>query len=58
VDAWKIPVNLVFEVFELVKDYTKVEMYALTFQPKRPVNSVPANIDTKLACYHEKSNLK
>lgn len=43
-DAWKIAMQLVKQVYLLTKKFPKEEMYALTSQTKRAAVSVPANI--------------
>ena len=57
-DAWKISISLVIEVYKVAKDYPKEEMYALTSQTKRAVISVPANIAEGLGRQYKKDTLQ
>jgi four helix bundle protein len=43
-EAWKQSMELVKDIYVLVKEYPKDEMYALTSQTKRAAVSIPANI--------------
>ncbi len=43
-DAWKVSMQLVKEVYLLTKQFPKEELYALTSQTKRAAVSVPSNI--------------
>lgn len=43
-DAWKISMQLVKEIYVLIKSYPKDELYGLTSQTKRAAVSVSCNI--------------
>jgi four helix bundle protein len=43
-EAWKKSMQLVKDIYLLVKGYPKEELYALTSQTKRAATSVPCNI--------------
>ncbi len=43
-DAWKISMQVVKEIYALLKKYPKEELYGLTSQTKRAAISIPANI--------------
>jgi len=43
-NVWNISLDLVEDVYRLVGNFPKSEMYALTDQLKRAVISVPSNI--------------
>jgi four helix bundle protein len=43
-DAWKMSIELVKEVYLLTKTFPKDELYGLTSQTKRAAVSVPCNI--------------
>ena len=43
-DTWKVSMQLVKEVYVLVKKFPKEELYGLTSQTKRAAVSIPANI--------------
>ncbi|MCX7771408.1 MAG: four helix bundle protein [Proteobacteria bacterium] len=43
-DVWKEGIELVVEVYNLVKGFPKVEIYGIVDQIKRAVISIPSNI--------------
>jgi four helix bundle protein len=43
-DAWKISMQLVKEIYLLTKVYPKEELFALTSQTKRAAVSIPSNV--------------
>lgn len=43
-DAWKISMSLVKEVYLVTRKFPKEELYALTSQTKRAAISIPSNI--------------
>jgi len=43
-EAWKKSMKLVRDVYAIVKDFPKEELYGLTSQIKRAAISIPANI--------------
>ena len=53
-EAWKKPMNLVKEVYLIVKTYTNEELFALTSQTKRAAVSIPANIAVMVEIIKEK----
>ncbi len=57
-DAWKISINLVTEVYKVLKLYPKEELYSLTSQTKRAAISVPANIAEGLGRQYKKDTLQ
>ena len=57
-DAWKISMQLVKEIYLLTKTYPKEEMYALTSQTKRAAVSVPANIAEGMGRQYKKDTLQ
>jgi four helix bundle protein len=57
-DAWKISINLVTEVYKSLKLYPKEELYSLTSQTKRAAISVPANIAEGLGRQYKKDTLQ
>ncbi len=57
-DAWKISINLVTEVYKVLKLYPKEELYSLTSQTKRAPISVPANIAEGLGRQYKKDTLQ
>ena len=57
-DAWKISMQLVKEVYLLTKKFPKEELYALTSQTKRAAVSVPANIAEGLGRQYKKDTLQ
>ncbi len=57
-DAWKISISLVSEVYEVAKNYPKEEIYSLTSQTKRAAISVPANIAEGLGRQYKKDTLQ
>ena len=57
-DAWKISMQLVKEIYLLTKTYPKEESYALTSQTKRAAVSVPANIAEGMGRQYKKDTLQ
>ena len=43
-DAWKLSVDLVTDIYELTKTFPRDEMYGLTNQMRRSAVSIPSNI--------------
>jgi four helix bundle protein len=43
-DAWKVAMQLVKEIYAITSKYPKEELFALTSQTKRAAVSVPSNI--------------
>lgn len=43
-EAWKEPVELSVDVYELTKHFPKEELYALTSQLRRSAISIPSSI--------------
>ena len=57
-DAWKMAMNLVVEVYKVAKNYPKEETYALTSQSKRASVSVAANIAEGIGRQYKKDTLQ
>ena len=57
-DAWKVSMQLVKEIYVLTKNYPKEELYALTSQTKRAAVSVPSNIAEGMGRKHKKDTLQ
>jgi four helix bundle protein len=57
-DAWKVSMQLVKEIYLITKKYPKEEMYALTSQSKRAAVSVPSNIAEGLGRQYKKDTLQ
>lgn len=57
-DAWKVSMQLVKEVYVLTKKYPKEELYALTSQTKRAAVSVPSNIAEGMGRKHKRDTLQ
>ena len=57
-DAWKVTMQLVKEIYVLTKEYPKEEMYALISQTKRAAVSVPANIAEGMGRQYKKDTLQ
>lgn len=57
-DAWKISMNLVRDIYSITKNYPKEELYALTSQTKRAAISVPANIAEGIGRNYKKDTIQ
>ena len=57
-EAWKVSMQLVKEVYLLTKNFPKEELYALTSQMKRAAVSVPSNIAEGLGRQYKKDTLQ
>ena len=57
-DAWKVSINLVTEVYKALKFYPKEELYSLTDQTKRAAVSVSANVAEGLGRQYKKETLQ
>ena len=57
-DAWKISMQLVKEIYLLTKNYPKEEIYALTSQSKRAALSIPTNIAEGMGRQYKKDTLQ
>ncbi len=57
-DAWKLSIELVKEVYGLTKNYPKEELYALTSQTKRSAVSIPSNIAEGIGRQYKKDTLQ
>jgi four helix bundle protein len=57
-DAWKISMQLVKEVYLLAKTYPKEELYGLTSQTKRAVVSISANIAEGMGRQYKKDTIQ
>ena len=57
-DVWKISMQLVKEVYILIKKFPKDELYGLTSQTKRAAVSIPANIAEGLGRQYKKDTIQ
>ena len=57
-DAWKISMQLVKEIYLLTRKYSKEEIYALTSQSKRAAVSVPSNIAEGMGRQYKKDTIQ
>lgn len=57
-DVWKKSMLLVKEIYVLLKDYPKEEMYALSSQTKRSAVSVPANLAEGIGRNYKKDTIQ
>ena len=56
-DAWKISMQLVKEIYLLTKTYPKEELFALTSQTKRAAVSIPSNIAEGMGRQYKKDTI-
>ena len=56
-DAWKVSMGLVKEIYLIIKKYPKEELYGLTSQTKRAAVSVPSNIAEGIGRQYKKDTL-
>lgn len=57
-DAWKLSMQLVKDVYLLTKNFPKDEMFGLTSQSKRAAVSIPSNIAEGLGRQYKKDSLQ
>jgi four helix bundle protein len=57
-DAWKLSMQLVKDVYLLTKKFPKEEMFGLTSQSKRAAVSIPSNIAEGLGRQYKKDSLQ
>jgi four helix bundle protein len=57
-DAWKVSIQLVKEIYILTKKYPKEELYALTSQTKRAAISIPSNIAEGMGRQYKKDTIQ
>ena len=57
-DAWRISMNLVKDIYLVTKKYPKEEIYALTSQTKREAISIPSNIAEGIGRQYKKDTLQ
>ncbi|HNU88757.1 MAG TPA: four helix bundle protein [Ferruginibacter sp.] len=57
-DAWKVSMQLVKEVYLLTQKFPKEELYGLTSQVKRAAVSVPANIAEGMGRQYKKDTVQ
>jgi len=57
-DAWKVSMQLVKEIYLLTKKYLKEELYGLTAQTRRSAVSIPSNIAEGIGRQYKKDNLQ
>ncbi|HMH34076.1 MAG TPA: four helix bundle protein [Puia sp.] len=57
-DAWKVSMQLVKEVYLLTQKYPKEELYGLTAQTRRSAVSIPSNIAEGIGRQYKKDNLQ
>ena len=57
-DAWKLAMELVKEVYVVIKNYPPDEKYSLADQTKRAVVSIPCNIAEGMGRNHKKDTIQ
>jgi four helix bundle protein len=57
-DAWKLSMELVKDIYLLTKSYPKEELFALCSQTKRAAISIPSNIAEGLGRQYKKDTLQ
>ncbi len=57
-DAWKVSMELVREIYLLTKQFPKEELYGLTSQIRRAAVSIPTNIAEGLGRQYKKDTLQ
>lgn len=57
-EGWKKSMNLVKDIYLLVKKFPKEELYALTSQIKRSAVSIPANIAEGIGRNYKKDTIQ
>lgn len=57
-DAWKVSVQLVKEIYLLTKQYPKEELYSLTSQTKGAAVSIPTNIAEGMGRQYKKDTIQ
>ena len=57
-DAWKVSMELVKEIYLLTKQFPKEELYGLTSQIRRSAVSIPTNIAEGLGRQYKKDTLQ
>jgi len=57
-DAWKVSMHLVKEIYFLTKAYPKEELFALVSQTKRAAVSIPSNVAEGLGRQYKKDTLQ
>ncbi len=57
-EAWKKSMSLVKQVYTVVKNYPKEELFALTAQTKRAAISIPANIAEGIGRNYKKDTIQ
>ncbi|MCY7421871.1 MAG: four helix bundle protein [Chitinophagaceae bacterium] len=57
-DAWKVSMELVREIYLLTKQFPKEELYGLTSQIRRSAVSIPTNIAEGLGRQYKKDTLQ
>ena len=57
-DSWKKSMQLVKDIYLIVKDFPKEELYGLTSQIKRAAVSIPANIAEGIGRNYKKDTIQ
>lgn len=57
-DAWKISMELVKEIYLVTKEFPKEELYGLTSQIRRAAISIPSNIAEGMGRQYKKDNIQ
>ena len=57
-EAWKISMELVKEIYVITKEFPKEELYGLTSQIRRSAISIPSNIAEGMGRQYKKDNIQ
>lgn len=57
-DAWKVSYKFVLDMYEITKGFPNEELYCITIQIRRAVNSITANIAEGFERYYYKDKIR